>query len=327
MRGKQILFNGKEVVLREIEITDPTGDEIILRSEWTHVSMGTERNLIRMGLEKEREYELGYSLVGIVDKKGPKAKIELGTKVLAAWCPHASIAKALDNPYYVVKVPDGLTPDIASIGILGSVAFHIVERATIRVGESVAVFGQGIVGSLIMQIAKMSGASPIIAVDIDEKKLKIAREYGADECVNPGRVDLPKVISDLTRGKMLSVAIEATGKAGAVRGATDSLGEEGRLVLSSFTYDTISFSLHGDIVERELTIIGACQPRCPVERVHYYPFSQVRNRTLAMQWLKEGKLRVEELISHRVRSCDAPKLYPRLMQGEKDITGVLIDWA
>ena len=326
MKGEQIIFDGKDVVLREIEVGDPREDEIILRAEWSQVSMGTERAYIEMAREKGCEAELGYSFVGTVEKKGPKAKIEEGERVLGVWCPHASIVKARDTSSFIVKVPEGLSSDIATVGILGSVAFHIVERANIRIGESVGVFGQGVVGSLTMQIAKMSGALPIVAIDIDEKKLQIAREYGADHRLNPERENIIEAISKLTGGEMLNVAIEATGRAGPVRCATDCLGQGGRLVLSSFTYETVSFSLHGDIVDKELMIIGAHQPDCPVEQVPYYPFSQVKNRILTMELLKEGRLKIEKLISHRIKKEKAPDIYSRLLGGEKDIMGVLIDW-
>ena len=106
-----------------------------------------------------------------------------------------------------------------------------------------------------------------------------------DCCINPEKEDIKKTISDLTNGEMLNIAIEATGKASPVNIGKEILGLWGRLVLSSYTNELISFALHDDIVGKELTIIGAHQPKCPTEKIPYYPFSQIKNRILSMEFL------------------------------------------
>jgi len=323
--GEQLEFDGTKVVLRETTVDDPTGNEIVVRAEWSQVSIGTESASIRMAQAHGETVRLGYSLVGKIEKAGPDATTGEGQRILGL-LPHASVVKTRDIPAAILPVPDGLAPDLATVGILGSVAFHIVERAGVRTTESVAVFGQGMVGSLALQLAKRSGAVPVIAVDVDEHKLDIAKEYGADHCLNPDTVNVQDAVVELTDGKLLNVVIEATGKAGPVRSATDALGLGGRLVLASYTFEPVSFSVQGDIIGKELTIIGAHQPKCPVEPTAYYPFSQVRNRAVTMAWLKQGILKADKLISHRVPSRDAPALYARMLTGDKELTGAFIDW-
>ncbi|MCD6408004.1 zinc-binding dehydrogenase [bacterium] len=325
VRSERVIFDGKEVVLREEIIDKLAEDEILIKAEWSQVSIGTEIASIKMAEKEKREIGLGYSLVGIVERKGEKVKIEEGERILAL-APHASYVKVKAIPQFIVKVPEGVSPDIATVGILGSVAFHIVERANVRLGESVGVLGQGVVGSLCMQIAKICGAKPVIAIDIDDEKLEIAKEYGADLCLNPDRENIKDIISEITDGKMLDVVIEATGKASPVNIGKEILGWWGRLVLSSYTNDLISFALHDDIVGKELTIIGAHQPKCPVEKVPYYPFWQVKNRVLSMEYLRDGILKIEKLISHRIAKKEISKTYSELIKGNKKIKGVLIEW-
>lgn len=322
---ERVVFDGEKVTLKEGEIKDITDEEIVVKTEWTQISVGTEVSSIRMAEKERRAIELGYSLVGIVVEKGKKADVKEGERVLAL-APHSSYVKLKAFPSSIVKVPDGIAPDIATVGILGSVAFHIVERAEIKLCESVGILGLGMVGSLCLQLSRICGARPVIGLDIDSKRLQIAKEYGADFCFNFEELTLEKEIFMITEGEMLNVLIEAVTKAPAINKAKNLVGKWGRLVLTSYTNEIISFMVHNDIIEKELKIIGAHQPKCPVEKVPYYPFSQVKNRTLAMEFLRDGRLKVDKLITHRVKKDKISEIYSLLLKSEEKPTGVLIDW-
>ncbi|MCM2281784.1 MAG: NAD(P)-dependent alcohol dehydrogenase [Bdellovibrionaceae bacterium] len=109
-------------------------------------------------------------------------------------------------------VPDQLSdeevlmcPDIISTGFSGA------ESAKIKIGDMVAIFAQGPIGLCATAGAKLSGASLIIAVDSIEKRLKIAREFGADVTINFKEKDPVSTIMELTHGRGVDVAIEALG--------------------------------------------------------------------------------------------------------------------
>jgi 2-desacetyl-2-hydroxyethyl bacteriochlorophyllide A dehydrogenase len=322
---ERVVFDGEKVILKEGEIKDIKEDEIIVKAEWSQISVGTEVASIRIAKEEKREIELGYSLVGIIVEKGKNVNLKEGDRILAL-APHSSYVKINASPSRIVKVPDGVPPDIATVGILGSVAFHVVERAEIKLCESVGILGLGMVGSLCLQISKICGAKPLIGIDIDEKRLEIAKEYGADFCLNPEVVEIEKEIYKITDGEMLNVLIEAVAKASPINISKKIIGRWGRLILTSYTKELISFKVHDDIVEKELKIIGAHQPKCPVEKVPYYPFSQIKNRILSMEFLRDGILKVDKLITHRIKKDKIPEIYSLLLESEKKPTGVLIDW-
>ncbi|MCS7179975.1 MAG: zinc-binding dehydrogenase [bacterium] len=204
-----------------------------------------------MAQAEKREIELGYSFVGIIVEKGQKVNLNEGERILAL-APHASYVKLKATPSHLVKVPEGVPPDIATIGILGSVAFHIIERAEIKLCESVGILGLGMVGSLCLQLSKICGARPVIGIDINEHRLEIAKEYGSDFCFNPDKIDLKKEILKITNGEMLNVVIEAVTKASPINIAKEILGIGGRLILTSFTNEFIYFRVHNDIVDKEL---------------------------------------------------------------------------
>jgi len=322
---ERVVFDGEKVILKEGEIKDIKEDEIIVKAEWSQISVGTEVASIRIAKEEKREIGLGYSLVGIIVERGKNVNLKEGDRILAL-APHSSYVKINASPSRIVKVPDGVPPDIATVGILGSVAFHIVERAEIKLCESVGILGLGMVGSLCLQISKICGAKPLIGIDIDEKRLEIAKEYGADFCLNPEVVEIEKEIYKITDGEMLNVLIEAVAKASPINISKKIIGRWGRLILTSYTKELISFKVHDDIVEKELKIIGAHQPKCPVEKVPYYPFSQIKNRILSMEFLRDGILKVDKLITHRIKKDKIPEIYSLLLEIERRPTGVLIDW-
>ena len=87
------------------------------------------------------------------------------------------------------KLPDGVTDSQACFSVLGDVAMHGVRRGTLQLDELVAVFGAGVVGQLTLQFARISGAYPIISVDLVESRLELARSNGASHTVDASKED------------------------------------------------------------------------------------------------------------------------------------------
>lgn len=112
----------------------------------------------------------------------------------------------------LTAVPDELTdeqvlmcPDIMSTGFGGA------ESGGVRIGDVVAVFAQGPIGLCATAGAKLMGATLIIAVDGIDARLKVARDLGADVCINFNRQDPVEAIREITKGRGVDVAIEALG--------------------------------------------------------------------------------------------------------------------
>lgn len=326
MHIQRLTFNGTEVVLVDDELPEPASDEVQVRTEWTQVSIGTEVAGMAEAAKTGRAMALGYSNVGRVARVGADVQdMSVDDRVLSL-APHASRVNVKGTPARVVPVPDGLDADLATLGILGSVAYHIVERAAPRPLEPTAVVGQGVVGALILQIVRQCGVRPLLAVDVDLKRLERAQELGADHVVDASQPDAVNRARDLAGGEGVSLCIEAASSAKAYDTAISLLRLRGRLVVSSAVYEPVPFRIEHDLVHRELTIIGAHQPKCPVEPNPYYPWTQAGNRMAAIEDIRDGRLHVAHLISHRVSPAEAPGVYGELREQARDYTGVLIDW-
>ncbi|WP_459976146.1 zinc-binding dehydrogenase, partial [Nocardioides pyridinolyticus] len=98
---------------------------------------------------------------------------------------------------YVVRVPAGISPhDAAPLTCAGVTTYKAIKVARIRPAERVAIFGIGGLGHLAVQYARLVGAT-VIAVDVDDDKLELAAELGADHVINAGKTDPAVAIGSL----------------------------------------------------------------------------------------------------------------------------------
>jgi NADPH:quinone reductase-like Zn-dependent oxidoreductase len=158
----------------------------------------------------------------------------------------------------VIPKPKDLSwPDAAALPLVTLTAWHmLVARANVQPGENVLVHAAGSgVGSLGIQIAKLSGARVITTASSDDKLAK-ARELGADETINYTQADWPKVVKRLTNGRGVDVVFEHTGAA-TWPGSILSLKKGGRLVTCGATsgFDAKTDLRH--VFYRHLTILGS----------------------------------------------------------------------
>ena len=150
----------------------------------------------------------------------------------------------------VFRLPDGLSlEESAIIGCSVFTAYGAVRnQAELRMGESAAVFAVGGVGTNVVQIAAAVGASPLIAVDLDDDKLELARSFGATHTVNASHEDAPEQIMEITGGRGVDAAFEALGRPGTVQQAFRSVADGGRVVM-------IGIAAAGETVPLEITRI------------------------------------------------------------------------
>lgn len=111
------------------------------------------------------------------------------------------------------KVPEGVAPEVAGLlgcGVMAGIGAALYTGEVTR-GDSVAVFGCGGVGDAAIAGAVLAGASKVIAVDIDPRKLELARQFGATHTVDASATDPVEAIQALTDGFGADVCIEAVG--------------------------------------------------------------------------------------------------------------------
>ncbi|MCP4759844.1 MAG: alcohol dehydrogenase catalytic domain-containing protein [Planctomycetes bacterium] len=171
------------------------------------------------------------------------------------------IADALSTPYHAVK-----------------------NRAQVRPGDTVAVFGCGGVGINAVQLAAAAGAY-VIAVDLNEQKLEWAKELGAAETVNASEVErASKAIKKMTGGGV-DIAMEVIGNPRTIEEAFESVRIGGRMCVVGYTHEKINI-VAGKIMFKELEIVGSLG--CPPGE--YVPL---------IRMVEAGKIDVSRLVTHR----------------------------
>jgi threonine dehydrogenase-like Zn-dependent dehydrogenase len=168
---------------------------------------------------------------------------------------HGAMREWLCVPWQKVIPADGLAqPDVALVEPL-SVGFHAVDRAGVKEKDVVAVFGCGMIG-----IGAIVGAArrraTVVAMDIDDEKLKVAEALGAKYTVNTAYEDVLEGLSDMTNGMLADVVIEAVGSPVTQRMAIACAGFTGRVVFIGYAKDQTTFRT-ADFVKKELNIFGS----------------------------------------------------------------------
>src|SRR3954470_16039901 len=122
---------------------------------------------------------------------------------------HGAFAEFVAVPQRILyRLPDDLTFEQAAMVEAVSIAVHAVERTPLTLNASVAVIGTGMIGLLVVQVLRARGCGQIIAIDLDDGKLKLAGRFGATHTLNAGETDLQDKVRGLTSGRGVDAAFE-----------------------------------------------------------------------------------------------------------------------
>ena len=262
---------------------------------------------------------LGYSAAGTVMAVGEGVTDFLpGQRVACAGVGYASHAEVLSVPKnLVVSLPDDVDFEAGAFGTLGAIALQGVRLAEPTLGESILVIGLGLVGQLTVQLLKANGCR-VFGIDLDQSRVDLARQLGADAAAISG-VDTKAAVVNWSGGRGVDAVL--------ITAATDSnepiefAGEvsrlKGRVVVVGMTGLNVPRSSY---FKRELSLQismsygpGRYDPDYE-ERGHDYPFGYVRwteNRNIEafLELVKQGRVTVEPLITHRFDVEDAERAY------------------
>lgn len=166
-----------------------------------------------------------------------------------------AMAEFLAVPWRDVFLSDRLSlRELALVEPL-TVGFHAVERGRVTSEDTVAVFGCGLVGLGAVAGASLRGAS-VIAVDIDDRKLRIARKAGAAHTVNSSKADLHAALQELTGGDGPRVVVEAVGHPSTFRAAVEEVAFTGRVVYIGYAKAPVEYETRL-FVQKELDVLGS----------------------------------------------------------------------
>jgi Zn-dependent alcohol dehydrogenase len=325
----------KPLVVDEVEFGDPGPDQVLVKlfsSGVCHSQLHTMQRPARKG--QSLPALLGHESTGIVVAKGRDVThVKEGDHVITTWVDRDSaktnqpmVMHALnDRAQYlahwkgkevmhsaatwaeyavaqervVVPLPKDMPTDVSSI--IGCAvmtgAGAIINTLQVRPGQSVAVFGAGGIGLCAISAAAIVDANPVIAVDVNDQKLEFARRFGATHVVNAKNVDAVQAIKELTGGGA-DFAIDAIGLPQtqeqilrAVRPGFSGLNKGGTALLIGITPPDAKAILDTSLFvgNRSFTRTsgGDCKPD--------------RDFPIFLRWVREGKLKLEQLVTNRYK--------------------------
>ena len=342
VRGaRRLVFTGPgRGEMERFDLPAPAPHQVLVRATRTLVSAGTEVKGFQ-GIAPSGPHRFpvrpGYSFVGIVEQVGAAVTAVRAGDRVATQKGHASHAlvdlreRAAGKtgqraPEYLQVVPAGLTDEQATFAVLGSVAMHGVRKAATALDESVVVMGQGVVGQLALQLARLAGGRPVIGVDLVDERLNTARANGADAVINAATEDVIAAVERITAGRGVDVGCECTNTPRTFPTLLRMAGVGGRIVIVGSLPGTVEISLFDELQRKELTVIGAFQPSAPLLPHHTFPWTQSRNRLGILELIAAGRLKVDNLITDMMPAAEAPAVFARLAQGPAEWVGVILNW-
>jgi len=156
----------------------------------------------------------------------------------------------------VFKLPEEIPFEQGAIMMCSSAtSFHALQKARLKAGETVAIFGVGGLGMSAVQLAYAMGALQVFGVDLSTDKLALAEEYGAIP-INAGQVNVVEEIQHLTHGKGVNVALELIGLPITMRQAIECVRVFGRIAFVGINEKTIEINPYVELLCKEAEIIG-----------------------------------------------------------------------
>lgn len=353
--------------IAEAPMPQVSREHLIIHSSVSLISAGTERMLVGFGkasyLEKARQQPekvkmvlekvqtdglmttfdvvqsklaqplpLGYCNVGVVSEVGGGVEtFQPGDRVVSNG-PHADVVKVPKN--LCARIPDAVDDESAAFVVVASIGLQGIRLAQPTLGESFVVTGVGLIGLLTVQLLRAHGCR-VLAIDFDESKLALARQFGAETC-NPAVGEDPVAVGmAFSRGRGVDgVIITASTKSSdPVTQGARMCRKRARIVLVGVTGLELN---RADFYEKEMSFQVSCSygpgryDPAYEEDGQDYPvgfvrWTEQRNFEAVLDMMAGGKLDVKPLITHRFAFEDAAKAYEALT-ADKTGLGILLQY-
>ncbi len=304
-------------------------DEVLIESEYSVISTGTEIANLKGLPNTSGQFPFlpGYCGSGRVVETGSEvANLKTGDRIIIGWGGHRShmVKKATD----VVKIDnDSIDMLDAAFAHIASFSFLGIRKLKIEMGESAMIIGQGILGIFATQLAKLSGAIPVIVTDFDPRRRELALQLGADYTFAPDEENLAGKIKEITDGQGVNAIVEVTGVALALRQALEYIARQGRISLLGCTrIPDVNIDFYQYVHHRGIALIGAHTSTRPKVDSRPGEWTEHDDYRVFLKYLAAGRLLIRPMISEMVSPIDAHAVYLKLAKMKNPPLGIVFDW-
>ena len=336
------LTEPRSVGIRAFDDPAPGPEEVVVRTWYSGISAGTELGMYRGTnpyLDRKWDPEMalflsggatfaypldvwGYSEVGVIEAVGTDVTTLAAGDVVGGMWGHRSHAVVAAERLEGHVLPPGLNPMVGTFDRVGAVALNAVLAAGAFLGETVVVFGQGVIGLLTTQLLVSQGFE-VLAVDTLPARLKVAERFGAIPV--DGNGDVALTVWQQTDGRGADRVIELTGAYPALHEAIRCAGVDGTVVAGGFYQGPASAlrlgeEFHHNRVRLVPSQIGA------VPTVLRRRWTRKRLDTTVMNLCARGRLDPMPLVTHVLPADRAAEAYALLDAPPPDLLQVLLDF-
>lgn len=323
----------RTVEIRPETLSHPRADEVRVRAAASAISHGTEMLVYRGQVPPELNLDLptlrgsfrfpvkyGYASVGWVVEVGAGVRNTNVGDLVFVLHPHQT--EYVVPAHFALPLPRELPPEIGVFTANVETAINILLDAHPRFGERLIIFGQGVVGLLVTQLARQAGAGRIIVVDPIDRRRDLARQFGADLALAPDE-DVVDAVQQMTDGVGADLAIELSGDPRALSRAINVVAFQGTIVVASW-YGTkpVPLQLGGAFHRGRLRLassqVGSLDPELEPR------WSIARRLSLARELL--SRLQLHDLISHQIPFINAAEAYRLVDQHPDEAVQVVLTY-
>lgn len=289
------------------ELTAYRGSNPYLKKEWD-----SDRRLFVDG-SSSVEYPVngwGYEEVGVVAEVGANVtRVSVGDRIWGTWG-HRSESIQSEERASKRILSSRVDPRVGIFSQIGAIALNVILDADIHVGETVVVFGLGVPGQIVAQLARLNGAR-VIGVDGIAARRDLALSLGIDEVLDPAQGGVAERVRALTDNRGADVCLEVTGNYHAMHEAIRTVAYSSRVCVAGFMQGEGAGLRLGEEFHHNRVAVVASQIS-GVAPALQHRWNQYRLASTAMRLAEEGKLRLTELISHELPVREAADAFAML---------------
>ncbi len=223
---------------------------------------------------------------------------------------HGAFADYVNVPGHILyRIPGEVSFTQAAMVEPVAVAAHAVELTPVSWNDTAIIVGTGMVGLFVIQVLRSKGCGNIIAVDLEDEKLSLAKELGANLTLNPSRDDIQKVVLDISEGRGADIAFEVVGITNTVKTAVECVRKGGTVTLVGNLSPAVELPLQS-VVTRQIRLQGSC--------------GICREFPAVLDMIARGEIDVDAILSAEAPLSEGREWFKRLYDKEPGLIKVIL---
>lgn len=341
MKARQILIlEPHKIEVREVELPAPAANQVLVETEFSAVSPGTELAVWKGTHQWLKDPKLphwkfpfrpGYSAAGRIVAVG---------SAIGGWKPgdrvsypgnHASAELLMmgSERGRLWKLPEKAETEKAAWACVARYGLGAAIRPGVVLGRAAAILGLGVIGQFSLRCLQAAGAYPIIGIDGVKMRRDAAQAAGADYVIDPAAADAKSRITDYLKADGAEIVVDATGIPDAVPFAVSLACSAGQVVIvGSPRGKAAGVNFYDDLHRRYIEVTGA-HGNMLFEPAHTR-LAGAWDIDKAQQWLlaalTSGRLNLTSLVTHPIAPPELGTCYEGLQNKKEEYLGVVIDW-